>query len=329
MKRIISILICTVLMLQFPIFAYGEENLAKCLANNPYHILINKQVSLSKDYKPSNLVMPNVRFASPGNLEKNYMEYNAAKALEKMFDEAKQQKIRLTAVSGYRSYSRQEQLYKAAVAKEGVNQRGTAKPGESEHQTGLAMDINSISQSFGNTKEGIWLAQNAHKYGFIIRYPKGKEHITGYMYEPWHIRYVGNELAEYCYTHQVALEEVEYCCMNEREVHIEMTAKSGKAVTHKTYQLIEQAGTTYIKAKDLAECTGGYAAFEKGVLTFYLDGMKLAMQKGITSMNLDHAVSKISSPLMSINGSMYVPIRSTLSQLGYSVSYTEGKIIIK
>jgi D-alanyl-D-alanine carboxypeptidase len=100
--------------------------------------------------------------------------------------------------SGFRSYAYQQNLYNRYVARDGKAEadRYSARPGHSEHQTGLAMDVNSVGQSFAYTSEGKWLAAHAHEYGFIIRYPKGKEDITGYMYEPWHIRYVGVEIAK-------------------------------------------------------------------------------------------------------------------------------------
>ena len=104
---------------------------SQCPSNNPYHILVNKQNSLSSSYKPSNLVIPNVTFQTPGNIEKNYMEATAAKALEELFAAAKAQNIRLVAISGYRSYTRQATLYKNAVSTYGKTQMGTAKPGQS------------------------------------------------------------------------------------------------------------------------------------------------------------------------------------------------------
>ena len=111
--------------------------------------------------------------------------------------------------SGYRSYSTQASLYNRYCARDGRAAADTysARPGHSEHQTGLAIDVNSITRSFANTKEGIWLASNAHKYGFIIRYPKNQESITGYSYEPWHIRYVGKDLAAAVYNSGLCLEE--------------------------------------------------------------------------------------------------------------------------
>ena len=104
-------------------------------------------------------------------------------------------------VSGFRSYSYQAGLYNSYVNRDGVAAADTysARAGHSEHQSGLSADLNSVSNGFGNTREGIWLANNCWKYGFILRYPQGKTNETGYIYEPWHFRYVGTELAEKLY----------------------------------------------------------------------------------------------------------------------------------
>lgn len=103
--------------------------------------------------------------------------------------------------SGFRSYDYQKQLYNNYCAKWGQSEADTfsARPGFSEHQTGMAIDLNTISRDFGETPEGQWVAHNIQNYGFILRYPQGKEHETGYIYEPWHIRYVGVELAQELY----------------------------------------------------------------------------------------------------------------------------------
>lgn len=185
--------------------------------NNPFHILVNKKNPVGEQYKPDNLVIPNVKFSEAGVLEKKHMNYTAAYFLKLLFKAAEEENIHLVAVSGYRSYNRQKVLYNNYVRQHGqeATDRFSAKPGYSEHQTGLAMDVSAKSvgyglvTAFGNTKEGQWLAHHAHEYGFIIRYPQDKEHITGYMYEPWHIRYVGKELATYLYINQVTLEEVD------------------------------------------------------------------------------------------------------------------------
>ncbi|MGV3465523.1 MAG: M15 family metallopeptidase [Heyndrickxia sp.] len=177
--------------------------------------LVNKDYSLG-DYKPNDLVRPKVSF-SFGNqdIEKSYMRKAAATALEQMFSAAKKDNILLYAASGYRSYTRQKTLFDAEVANVGQVKaaQAVAIPGESEHQTGLAMDITSqkenflLTEKFGEEKEGIWLRDHAHEFGFILRYPKDKENVTKYEYEPWHFRYVGKKAAEVIYKNNWTLEE--------------------------------------------------------------------------------------------------------------------------
>ena len=166
-------------------------------------VLVNKQRKLPPDYEPHDLVVPNIPFSFEGDHPKKKLRKEAAEALEALFAQAKKENIQLAGVSGYRSYATQEAIFQYNVKTQGEEQarRVSAVPGHSEHQTGLAMDVSSPSvnyaliEEFGETKEGKWLAENAHKFGFIIRYPQGKEHITGYAYEPWHLRYVGKDIA--------------------------------------------------------------------------------------------------------------------------------------
>lgn len=117
--------------------------------------------------------------------------------------------IYLEGVSGYRSYADQKRIYNNYVAADGQAAADTysARPGHSEHQTGLAIDLNSLESSFAYTAEGKWIAANCHKYGFILRYPYGKTDKTGYIYEPWHVRYVGLEVAQKITESGLCLEE--------------------------------------------------------------------------------------------------------------------------
>ena len=134
---------------------------------------------------------------------------DAYNALYEMEEDAAREGIILFLNSGYRDYDTQEAIYNNYVSMDGKEEADTysARPGHSEHQTGLAFDLNSFEESFGETAEGLWLAKNCHKYGFIIRYPKGKEHITGYIYEPWHVRYLGKDTATKVYNSGLCLEE--------------------------------------------------------------------------------------------------------------------------
>lgn len=179
------------------------------------YVIVNKQRALPSDYVPSDLTEPNVPFPFKDKVEKRLLREPAARALEALFSQAKQDGIELYAVSGYRSYKTQKSLYDTYVRTQGEAHAAafSAVPGKSEHQTGLAMDVSGLDQAtrleqtFADTPEGMWLAEKCAAFGFIIRYPKGKEDITGYAYEPWHLRYVGVEMAEEIMSRGITLEE--------------------------------------------------------------------------------------------------------------------------
>ncbi len=146
------------------------------------YLVVNKTYSLPKDYAPG--------------LDKTTKE-----AFDKMNAAAKLEGLNIWLQSGFRSYDTQKRIYNSYVSQDGQKNADTysARPGHSEHQSGLAFDVNQINDSFIGTPEAIWLENNCYKYGFILRYPKGKENITGYQYESWHFRYVGKELATKLY----------------------------------------------------------------------------------------------------------------------------------
>lgn len=164
-------------------------------------VVVNKKRSLPASWKPDDLVKLQVPYR--GRAEARYLRKEAADALTELFAAAKNEGIELYAVSGYRSYNLQNTVFNKYSNMMGVisAQRVSARPGQSEHQTGLAVDISTramsynLYEAFGRTREGIWLEENAATYGFVLRYPKGSEAVTGYSYEPWHFRYVGEEIA--------------------------------------------------------------------------------------------------------------------------------------
>lgn len=161
--------------------------------------LANRQWTLSEHYVPTT-VIAHVK----GQVR--YMQAEAAAALEEMFAACKAEiRVNLAAVSGYRSYGKQNNLYnrKLKSVKGNVDKADeyVARPGASEHQLGLAMDVgqlgsdSQLTASFGKTKGGQWLKEHCYEYGFILRYQEGWEDVTGYQFEPWHVRYVGKEAA--------------------------------------------------------------------------------------------------------------------------------------
>lgn len=176
-------------------------------------VLVNRVNGLPAEYVPPDLVVPNIPFAFQEYDPKKQMRKEAALALEQLFTNAKQNNLSLIGVSGYRSYERQAQIYARNIQISPTKAQFSAPPGNSEHQTGLAIDVSAasinyqLSQSFAATPEGQWLAQTAPLFGFIIRYQLGKEAITGYQAEPWHIRYVGTAVAQIITQQELTLEE--------------------------------------------------------------------------------------------------------------------------
>lgn len=166
---------------------------------NSIWVIANKQRPLQpNDYAPDDLVLLDTHRRGS-----QYMRSEAAQALKDMFAAAEADGYQLSALSAYRSYGVQVSVYNSEVQAYGRATADTqsARPGHSEHQTGLAVDIGKaggpcgIEDCFGDMPEGKWAAANAHRFGFIVRYQPGKDDITGYRYEPWHLRYVGIELA--------------------------------------------------------------------------------------------------------------------------------------
>ncbi len=173
-------------------------------------ILVNKHYHLDKDYLPSNLINVSkydIDYIQREN-EDMLLNMEALNSYKILYEDAKKEGFTFTIFSAYRTYEKQEYLY-YNVCKE--NDSYSAKPGHSEHQTGLAIDISTrdwgLIEGFATTQEYKWLKENAYKYGFIERYPKDKEKITLYSYEPWHYRYVGINLSTYIYNHNLTLEE--------------------------------------------------------------------------------------------------------------------------
>ena len=168
-------------------------------------ILVNKFHSLSSEYEIEDLTEMNVAYAYSGKSIKSEV-YSAFKSLS---NAAKKQGLTIIATNTYRSYSAQEKTYNTIKSSNGREYADNyaARPGHSEHQTGLAIDVNTISDSFAYTNEYKWLKENAYKYGYILRYPKEYTNLTGYKFEPWHYRYVGVDIASYIHNHNITYDE--------------------------------------------------------------------------------------------------------------------------
>ncbi len=167
---------------------------------------------VNRDHMVSEHYVPVVRTVNVVGMRQS-MKEEAAAALEEMFAAASQDNAPLSSVSGYRSFTKQSTIYarKQKTAGQKTAEAYVAIPGASEHQLGVAMDVtkrggSNLNAGFGKTKAGLWIAENAWRYGFIVRYLEGEESVTGYAYEPWHVRYVGKEHAKAIYESGVPME---------------------------------------------------------------------------------------------------------------------------
>ncbi|MEX2007044.1 MAG: M15 family metallopeptidase [Candidatus Saccharimonadales bacterium] len=166
-------------------------------------VIVNKGRQLPKDYRPGNLGVPAVSLRDSRSSDNMLLRSDAASKLENLFADASSAGIKLMLVSGYRSYATQQVVYTNYVKAYGqaYSDATSARAGHSEHQTGLAADVGAVSRRcellkcFADLEEGAWITQNAHRFGYFVRYEKDKQSLTGYDFEPWHLRYVGKELA--------------------------------------------------------------------------------------------------------------------------------------
>lgn len=177
-------------------------------------VLINKENAVDASYVPEDLKTVSY-YAKDRSAAGRSMRQEACDAFNALSEGAAAEGYTIVVTTAYRSYDFQASLYNSYVKAHGQAEADTfsAQPGKSEHQSGLSADVSSpsvnyqLTRDYIDTEEGRWLNDNAWKYGFIIRFPEGKEDITGYIYEPWHIRYVGKDIAKFIYDHQLTLEE--------------------------------------------------------------------------------------------------------------------------
>lgn len=185
---------------------YTHTKATKDLNTNT--ILVNKYNYLTEDYVPENLQTVDKKYSSKTLQLVDY----AKETFEELSEAASKENYTVLAMSSYRSYQYQYNLYNRYVSTDGVEAADTysARPGYSEHQTGLAVDVYNGKEDFTNfekTKEYNWMQDNAYKFGFILRFPKDKVLETGYQYESWHYRYVGKEIAKYIHDNNLCFEE--------------------------------------------------------------------------------------------------------------------------
>jgi zinc D-Ala-D-Ala carboxypeptidase len=183
--------------------SFDKKKRSVSAANSLWLVVNKRRPIVPKDYTPAPLVAPDMPLRLSATTPEMLLRKDAADALAALAANAKKDNIGLMLSSGYRSYSYQTNLYSYYVSKQGQAEADTqsARPGFSEHQTGLAADVEptsrqcEVEQCFADLPEGRWVAANAYRYGFVIRYQNSKDAVTGYEYEPWHLRYVGTDLS--------------------------------------------------------------------------------------------------------------------------------------
>lgn len=193
------------LNLDYPFY----ENITESINLNTNLVLVNKYYKLNNNYPNKKLYNIKNECAIRSDIK---LDKDAKEAFEELCDEAKEQGFTIKGYSGYRSYETQRIIYNNYLKTDKIRDVDTysARAGHSEHQTGLAIDVCNGKlpyNKFGSTNDYIWAKDNIHKFGFIIRYQKDNEYITGYMFEPWHFRYVGIDVATYLYNNNITLEE--------------------------------------------------------------------------------------------------------------------------
>ena len=282
-------------------------------------VLVNKYHGLPEVYVPE-LEKLGGRYGVGSMVPK------AAAAFRAMADAAKQDGISLRSVSAYRSYQTQQGLYQHYVSIDGKAnaQRYSARPGYSEHQTGLALDINtaSISAHFENTAEYAWLRANGARFGFLLRYPQEKESITGYRYEPWHYRYVGQAIARTCMDQGLTYEEYLAAQTQPGENQAPALFWQGQALDLGD-RVTRLSGVTYVDAAALAAALGWTGETgEDGVLRLSNGLHKIELPVGRRAL-LDGMLVRLSGPTVERSGGRCLPLSDLCPLLGVQATVTD------
>ena len=185
------------------------KNINKIKKPYSLKVLVNKNNKLNKNYIPKDLIKIDTEYS----IKELYLRKKAKIAFEKLCKCAKKEGFIIKASSCYRSFEYQKRIYNEYVLEKGKDYADmcSARAGHSEHQTGLAVDVEGSYGTYDDfeiTKEYKWMKDNSYKFGFILRYPKGKEYITGFKFEPWHYRYIGKRLSKKVYKNKLAFEEL-------------------------------------------------------------------------------------------------------------------------
>ena len=284
-------------------------------------VLVNKHYALASDYVPELEVLGS-------GYGKGSLQPEAARQFRAMADAARTDGISLRSVSAYRSYATQRYTYNHYLAQysQAVVDNFSARPGHSEHQTGLALDINvaRTSAHFENTEAYAWLQEHCAQYGFLLRYPKGKESITGYRFEPWHYRYVGPEIASACMEQGLTWEEYTAQRPAEELNTVPPLVYNGQFFDLEGGALVLK-GRTYLSAARLARALGLECLQTEGSLTI---GGTLSLSPGLRA-HMNGAVVRLSSPALLLDGEVYLTPDDLAALLGLNLSHTDAGLAFR
>ena len=276
--------------------------------------LVNKYHQLPQDYVPE-LEALGYPYGS-GSLTPE-----AAAAFRRMADDAWKDGVSLRSVSAYRSYSTQDRLYRNYLSQSSQASVDTfsARAGYSEHQTGLALDINvaRTSAHFENTAEFAWLQANCTRYGFLLRYPEGKDSVTGYRFEPWHYRYVGTETARACTEQGLTYEEYLASLPVSPAYQVPDLLWQGELLDLGRDAILLD-GVSYLSPERLSALLGWSAELRSGRLVLSGEGHRLVLSPGRVCQ-LDGKARRLSAPALSLEDRLYLPLDDLCSLLSLTL----------
>jgi len=276
-------------------------------------VLVNKHYALASDFAPE------LELLGSG-YGKGSLQPEAARQFRAMADAARADGISLRSVSAYRSYSTQRYTYNTYLAQysQGVVDNFSARPGHSEHQTGLALDINAARTSahFENTAAYAWLQENCARFGFILRYPQDKTHITGYRFEPWHYRYVGTAAAAVCMKEGLTWEEFIARLPAEDPRSVPPLLHAGALLNLGDGALMLE-GQAYLSASALANAVGLDMQWSAGRLI--LDG-RVVLSPGLYAQ-ADGAAVRLVSPALLLEHQLYLTREDLAALLGLDLTF--------
>ena len=281
-------------------------------------VLVNKYHVLPEDYVPELVPLTGLGSGS--------LSPPAAEAFRQMAQAAQADGITLRSVSAYRSYQTQRSLYQSYVNQWGQANADTysARAGSSEHQTGLALDINVSTRwaYFEKTPAYAWLVEHCAEYGFILRYPEGKQHITGYRFEPWHYRYVGTEAAKACMDHGLTYEEYIALLPAEEDSRLPHLIVQGTPLELEESPLMLE-GALYVPAASLAQSLGWNASFS-GRKAVLFDGDRQITLAPWLRCQADGVTLEQTAPVLPLDEALYLPLDDLCAALGAALERTPG-----